>query len=145
MSCTSKFSSHMTVISNFFIVILNEFFTNPARVTRLKLPFVFLTYNQIFVKVFFLYFFIVLKLFKNRFNKFLSSIFTSKNNYWLSKFIINTNKFVSKTTRNVVLMFFWVKPFIAFNILQIRLKISMNFKWNWYLFEIILKFNCSFF
>ena len=106
MSCTSKFSSHMTVISNFFIVILNEFFTNPARVTRLKLPFVFLTYNQIFVKVFFLYFFIVLKLFKNRFNKFLSSIFTSKNNDWLSKFIINTNKFVSKTTRNVILIFF---------------------------------------
>ena len=99
----------------------------------------------IFFLMFLHYFLTILILFKNCFNKFISSIFISKNNYWLSKFIINTNKFVSKTTRNVVLMFFWVKPFIAFNILQIRLKISMNFKWNWYLFEIILKFNCSFF
>ena len=92
MSFTSKFSNHMTMISNFFIVITNEFFTNPASVARLELFFFFLTYDEIFVQVFFRYFFTILILFKNCFNKFISSIFTSKNNYWLGKFIINTNK-----------------------------------------------------
>ena len=105
MSCTSKFSSYVTMISNFFIVIINEFFTNPASVTRLKLFFYF-THDQIFVKSFFHYFFTVFKLFKNCFNKFISSIFTSKSNYWLSKFIINTKIFLSKTTRKKILISF---------------------------------------
>ena len=104
ISCTFKFSSCVAMISNFFIIIINDF-TNHASVTRLKL-FFFFTHDQIFVKVFFHYFFTILILFKNCFNKFVSSIFTSKNNYWLSKFIINTNKLVSKTTRNVILIFF---------------------------------------
>ena len=47
--------------------------------------------------------------------KIIGSIFTSKNNYWLGKFIINTNKLVSKTTRNVILILFWVRTFITFN------------------------------
>ena len=38
-------------------------------------------------------------------------------NNWLSKFIINTNNFISKTTRNVVLIFFCVRTFITFNTL----------------------------
>ena len=91
------------------------------------------------------YFFTVFKLFKSRFNKFISSVFVSKNNYWLSKFIINTNKFVRKTTRNVILVFLWARTFITFNTLYITLKISITFKWNWYLIEIIFKLNCSFF
>ena len=108
MSYTSKFASYMTMISNFFIVIINEFFTYSTRVTWFKL-FFFFTHDQIFVKVFFHYFFTILILFKNCFNKFTSSIFTSKNSYWLGKFIINTNKLVSKTTRNVILIFFLSK------------------------------------
>ena len=59
------------------------------------------------------YSFTILIFFKNCFNKFISSIFTSKNNYWLGKFIINTNKPVSKTTRNVILIHFWVRTFIS--------------------------------
>ena len=47
----------------FFIVIINEFFTNPESVTILKL-FFFFTHGQIFVKVFVCYFFAVLILFK---------------------------------------------------------------------------------
>ena len=58
------------------------------------------------LKWFFYYFFTILILFKNRFKKFKSSIFTSKNKYWLSKFIINTKAVASKTTRNVILIFF---------------------------------------
>ena len=81
--------------------------------------------------------------FKNCFNKFISS--TSKNNYWLSKFIIKTSNLVSKTTRNVILIFVWVEPFITFNTVWITLKISISFKWSWYLFEIIFTPNCSFF
>ena len=93
-----------------------SFFTNPANVTRLKL-FFFFTHDQIFVKVLFHYFFTILILFKNHFNEFISSIFTSRKNYWVSKFIINTNKLVSKTTKNVILIFLWVKTFITFNAL----------------------------
>ena len=117
MSCSTNFSSHVTMISSFFIVIINEFFTNPASVTWLKFFFFFFTLDQIFVKMFFHYSFTVFKLFKNRFNKFISSIFTSKNNYWVSKFIINTKKFLSKTSMNVILIFFWVRNFITFNTL----------------------------
>ena len=105
MTYASEFSTYVTMISSFFIAIINEFFTNPANVTRLKFLF-FFTHDQIFVKVLIHYFFTVFKLFQNRFNKFKSSIFASKNNYWLSKIIINTNKLVSKTTRNVILIFF---------------------------------------
>ena len=152
MNCASKFSSYVTMIylcynelldelftmsyltmicSYFFIIIINEVSTNTTSVTRLKLFFFFFFANdQIFVKVFFHYCFTVFKLFRDRFNKFKSSIFASKSNYWLTKFIINTNNFVRKTTRNVILMFFLIRTFIIFNILQITLKISINFKWN---------------
>ena len=112
-SCDNEFSSYVTMISNFFIVI-NEFFTNPASVTWLKLLF-FFTYDKIFVKVFFHYFFAVLILLKNCFNKFISSIFISKDSYWLTESIINTNNLVSKTARNVILIFFWIEPFIDFS------------------------------
>ena len=116
MTYASEFSTYVAMISSFFIAIINEFFTNPANVTRLKFLF-FFTHDQIFVKVFFHYFFTILILLKNCFNKFTSSIFTSKNSYWFGKFIINTNKLVSKTTRNVILIFFWVNTFITFNTL----------------------------
>ena len=112
MSCTSQFYSHMAMISN--IVIVNAFFTNLARITQLEL-FCFFIHDQIFVKVFFHYLFTVFKLFKNCFHKFITSIFTSKNNYLLSKLIINTNKFLSKTTRSVILVFFGIKTFTVFN------------------------------
>ena len=111
---SSKFTSYVTMISYFFIVIINEFFTNPASVTRLKL-FFFFTHDQIFVKVFFHYFFTILIPLKNFFNKFISSIFTSESNYWLGKFVINTKKSGSKTTRNVILIFFCMRTFLTFN------------------------------
>ena len=116
MSGTSKFSSYVTMISYFFIVIINEFFTNPASANRLKLLFFLFTHDHIFVKVFFHYFFTVFVLLKNRFNKFISSIFTSKNNHWFGKFFINTNKLASKTTRNVILIFFWIRTFTLFKL-----------------------------
>ena len=97
MSCASKFASYVTIIFYFFIVNVNEFFTNPANVTWLNF-FFFFSYDQIFVEMFFHDLFTVFIRFKNCLNKFISSIFTSVKNNWFSKFIINTNKFVSKTT-----------------------------------------------
>ena len=94
--------------------------------------------------MFFQVFFTVLILSKNYLNKFISSIFTSKNNSWLSKTIINATKFVSKTTRNVILIYFCVRTSITFNTFSITLKISINFKWNWYLFEITTDPSSSF-
>ena len=111
-------------------------FANPTSVTLLKFFFFFFSDDQFFT-VLFHYFFTVFMLFRNCFNCF-SCIFTSVNNNWLTKFIINTNRFVIKTTRNVILRFFWVRSFITF-------KISISFKWNWYLFKIIFKLNCSYF
>ena len=142
MSCPlpPKFCSYVTMISNFFIIIINEFFTNPTIVTWLEL-FFFFTHDQIFMEVFIYYFFAKLIIFKNCFKKFIISIFTSKNNYWLGKFIISTNELVSKTTRNVVLILFWVRIFITFNAFWI----TLDFEWNCYLFKIIFKLNFSFF
>ena len=105
MSCTSKFSSYIIMISYFFVVIINEFFTNPTSITRSKW-FFFFNHDQIFVEEFSHYFFTVFKIFKDRFNKFISSICNSKNNNWLTKFIININNLVSKTAGNVILIFF---------------------------------------
>ena len=106
--------------------------------------FFFFSYNQVVVEMFFHYFFLVLKFIKNCFNKFVSSIFAFVTNYWLSKFIINTNKFVSKTTGNVISIFSCVRTFITFNTFQNMLKVSINFKQNWNLFDGVFKFNCSF-
>ena len=97
MSCASKFSSHMTTISNFIIVIINEFFTNPASITPLKSFFFFFRHDQFFVKMFFHCYLTILMLLKNWFNKFISSIFASIHNYWFGKFIININKLVRKS------------------------------------------------
>ena len=143
VSCISKLSSYVTMSPDFFIVIFNEIFNYLTRVTWLRLFFLFFTQDQIFVKVFIHYSFTILTLFKNCFNKFISSIFISKSNYWLGKFIINTNKFVNKTTWNVIFILFWVRSLISFNAFWITLKISIN--WNCYLFKIILKLSCSFF
>ena len=117
MCCTSKFTSHVTMAPNFFFIIVNTFFTNLTTVTLLKYMFFFFTHDQISIKVFVHYFSAVLILLKHCFNKFISSIFASKNNNWLSKPIINTNNFVSKTARRVILIFLRVRTFIAFGTL----------------------------
>ena len=100
---------------------LMSFFTNPAIVTWLVFFFFFFffffSYDQIFMKIFFHYFFTVFTLFKNCFNKFISSIFISKNDNWLTQSIINANSFVSKTTRNTIVLFLWVGPFTNFKLL----------------------------
>ena len=114
MSCTSIFSSYGTMVSHFFIVIINEFFTYLTCITWLKL-FFFFTHDQIFFEVFFHYFFTVFILLKNCLNKFISSILTCKNNYCIGKFIISTSKLVSKTTRNVILILSLVRTFITFD------------------------------
>ena len=116
MSCTSKFSSYVTIITNFFIVIVNELFIYPTSFTSLKLFFSFSSHDQIFVKMFINYFFTVFMLLKNCFNTFVSRISPSQNNRF-TIFIINANKFVSKTTRDVILIFFRVRTFISFNTL----------------------------
>ena len=116
MSWTSNFSSDNDLY--FFIVIINEFFKNPKRVNWLKI-FFFFSHNQFFVKM---SFFAILILFNNYFNKIISSIFTSKTTNWFTEFIIKTSKLVSKPTRNVILILFWVRTFITFNISKLHSK-----------------------
>ena len=101
MSCTSKFSSYLTMVSYFLIFHWN------CSSSWVMIEF--------FIEIVFHYFFTVFTLFKNCFNKFIWSIFTSVKNTWLTKFLINTNKFVSKTARNVILIFFWARSLITFN------------------------------
>ena len=83
-----------------------------VNITWLKLFFLLYTLDQIFSLLS-----TVFKLFKNCFNKLITSVFTSTSNYCLSKFLINTNKFLSKTTRNVIFIFFWVRTFTTFKTL----------------------------
>ena len=110
MRCPSKFSSYVTIISNFSIVIINNFCTYITTVTLLKKKLLFFIHYEIFIKMFFHYFSTIFILFKNCSNKFISCIFISINNNQLTKFIINTNNFISKTTRNVILIFFRIWP-----------------------------------
>ena len=103
VSCTSRFPSYVTMISYFLII--NKFFANPTSSLMIKF----------LLKCFFITFLQYLRIrIGNCFNKFISSIFTSKNNNWLSKPIINANNFVSKTTRNVILIFFLCKNLHSF-------------------------------
>ena len=111
MSCISIFSCYMTMISYLFIII--QFFKYPACVTWSKIFFFFPV--MIKFSLFFDCFFTVFILFKNCFYKSISTIFTSTNNNWFTKFIINTTKLVRKSARNVILIFFYVKTFIDFN------------------------------
>ena len=115
MSRASKFFSYVTMISYFFIVIMNEFFTNLAKGTWLKLFFFFFTHDQIFVKAFFHYFFTVFILFKNRVNKFISSIFTYK------KTISLVNLSSTQTTQKLV--------FISYKQQQVR-RVFKFLIWN---------------
>ena len=108
MRSTYKSSCYVAVISYFFI--FNEF----SQIQQMLLD--WNCYDHGFVEMCFHYFFTVFVLFKNCFNKFLTSIFTSVNGNWFTKFIIDPNKFVSKTTRNVTLIFFWARTFITFKI-----------------------------
>ena len=75
----------------------------------------FLVMIKCLLKMLFHYFFTVFVLFKNCLNKSISSISTFINNNWFNKFITYTNKLVRKTARNLILIFFCVKTFIAFN------------------------------
>ena len=111
MSCISIFSCYMTMIS--YLSIINQFFKYPACVTWSKIFF----FVPVMIKfsLFFNCFFTVFILFKNCFNKSISTIFTSTNNNWFTKFIININKLVRKSARNMILIFFCVKTFIDFN------------------------------
>ena len=79
------------------------------------------------LKYFFNYLFTVIILFKNSFDKFSGSIFTSIKNSWFSKFIINANKFIGNTARNVILIFVCVRTifFSSFNTGRNTLTISI--------------------
>ena len=49
-----------------------------------------------------------------------------RNNNQFTKFIINTNKLASKTTRNVILILFWLRTFRTFN----TLNFTENVNWK---------------
>ena len=121
MCCTSKFTSYVTMISNFFFMIINNdevFFykSNNCYFVEINVLFFFSLMIKFLLKCLFITFFAIFILLKNCFNKFISCIFTPINNNLPSKPIINTNNFISKTTRNVVLIFFCVRTFRTFNI-----------------------------
>ena len=103
MSCVSKFSSYVSKSLTFSL---------SSSMSFLHIQHLLLDWNCSSSSLVFVTFFTVFILFTNCFNKFISSIFTSKNNHWLGKLIINTNNFVSKTTRNVILiLFIFLKQF----------------------------------
>ena len=60
------------------------------------------------LKCFFIIFFTIIIFFKNCFNKSINCIFFSVKNNLFTKFIINTNNVISKTARNMILVFFCV-------------------------------------
>ena len=100
--------------------------------------FSFFIHKQVFIKIFVHYFFVKFIFLKNYFNKFISCIFTSINNNWLSKPIINTKNFIGKTTRNMVILFVFLFLGLKYN----GHKISMKF-FVWFLFLMGVSLNSS--
>ena len=104
--------------------------------------------------LFYCFFFAIITLFKNCFNKFIDCIFPSVKNNWLAKSIINTNNFVSNTAKNMILIFFSIWSVfisvITFNSFYITFKVSINFnrtanclKWFLNLIETLFNFTLS--
>ena len=64
----------------------------------------------------------------------LTAFFSFVKNNWFARFIISTYNFVSKTSRNMILIFFNIRSIsifiITFNSFHITFKISINFKAN---------------
>ena len=106
MSRTSLFSCHMIIISSVIISCSKQFIIYPAFITWLNSSFILYSHYKIFIEIFSYYAFIIIRLFKNCFNKFIDFIFSSLRNNWLAKFIINTYNFVSKTAKSMFLIFF---------------------------------------
>ena len=114
MSRTSRFYCYMIMISYFIVFCSKHFILYPAFITSFKTSFIFCRHGKIFIKMFFYYFFAILFFFNNSFNKFIDCIFSSAKNKWFAKSIINTYSFVSKTARNMFLIFYSVWSTIFF-------------------------------
>ena len=79
---------------------------NPAFVIWFKASFILYSHDKIFIKVLFYHLFTIPILLKNHFNKLVDCLFSSVKNNWLVKSIVKTYNFVSKTARNMSLVFF---------------------------------------
>ena len=83
-------------------------------------------HNQIFLGMFFITFFAVIIIFKNLFNKLICGIFTSIDKNQSAKLVVNTSKFIRKTTSNVMFIFFCERTALFFNFF----KYTQNQKWS---------------
>ena len=77
--------------------------------------------------MFFYHLFPIIVFFKNCFNKSIDCIFSSVKNNWLAKFITNTYNFVSKTARNMSLVFFGIRSIIIIIITLNLIQPLLNF------------------
>ena len=104
MTTPSLFTSYMAMISH-VIIKINQFTKNPTNITPFKFFIFFSSHNQVFIKMFFHHSPTIIILFKNTLNKCNHCTFTSVKYNIFTEFIINTNNLISKTTRNMVLIF----------------------------------------
>ena len=140
---TSISSCYVIIISGFVTLISNNlmniqgllldwnFFSSSADKTKFLLKCFYYCYYYYYY--YYYYYFAIIILFKNCLNKFTDLIFTSVKKNWLTKSIINSKNFVSKTTRNMILTFFVIQSIIfiiTFNSFHITFKISIKFKWK---------------
>ena len=105
MRRTSIFHCNMIIIPYF----LSSSVTHFLHIQHLLLNWNLLQkfrHDKIFIKIIFYHFFAIIIFFKKCFNKVIDCIFPSVKNDWFAKFIINKYNFVSKTARNMILIFF---------------------------------------
>ena len=127
MSETSICPCYIIMISYSIISYIKQFIAYSAFITGLK-SLSFMDIIRFLLKCCFIIFFAILTFFTNCFNK----------------FIIDTNNFEGKTLRNMysVFLIVWIIIFlITFDPFQNTFKISINFKWYSYMFNVIFKFD----
>ena len=86
------------------------------------------------IKMFFHYFFTVIKLFMHHLGQIISCIFSAVKNNLLAEFIISTDKFISKAARNVTLIIFCIRTTCFSSLLtifKIHSKSAIDFIWCW--------------
>ena len=107
ISRTSILFCYVIMISCIIISCTKQFVTYSAFITSLRYSFMFYIHEQIFVKMVFYHFFAIFIFSKNCTNKFMDYIFSCVKDNCLAEFI-------SKTARNMCVIFFWYMKYYCF-------------------------------
>ena len=113
MTRSSLFTTYMTMISDLIIINNNQFTKNLTNIRPFKFFILLSSHDQVFAEMLFDHISTIIIFFEIALNNFKNCIFLSMQHNIFTKFIVNTDKFISKTTKNVILIFLGIRRTIV--------------------------------